>query len=96
MTYLLLGILGLGICIYSIIEASQIPERTPMRFGLESALTFAAGVGAVVFTLSFEPDHASACVILACVLQALLFWDARRRGYVVRAGFVDFRVRVGG
>lgn len=90
MTYLLLALLGLLTCVYSILEANDLPEKLPVQFGLESALTFAAGVGAIVFSAFQDTEQASACLLGAIVLQALFIWDARRQGYRLDGAFINF------
>lgn len=87
-TIALLTIVGLLTAVYSICEANDIPPGAPIVFGLEAALTFAAGIGGVVFALRAEEHTASVFLLSAFALQVLYVLDAKRRGYRVQGVLV--------
>jgi hypothetical protein len=89
MSIALMFVLGIGISIYSIIMANDMPNYAPWTFGFEASGSFAAGVGTIVFTFHRDLESASTTCLVALLLIGIAIVDARRRGYLVRNHIVE-------
>lgn len=88
----LLVVLGTLIALYGICVAHDMPTYAPAVFGVEAALTFAAGIGTVVFAVLRNIEYSSVSALVALALQCAFVLDAWRRGFPIHGAIVaDFK-----
>lgn len=80
-TLALLGLIGVLVAVHAICLATDIPEGTPLLFGLSVAVMAAAGVGATVFSISEDLVISSYAVLIAIAAQAVYMAEGWRRHY---------------